>query len=78
VSVSAACTWGDGPDVLVTIAAENKSRYRLRLYGHGGGSFGLTAAESRRLAAELLASADHADELNRAYGEQCRQESEQP
>lgn len=66
----ATCTWGEGPDVLLVLDGsdlmlyEPPSKFNIGLHGYASqGSAGLTAAEARSLAAQLLAAADQADEI---------------
>jgi hypothetical protein len=57
MAVQAVCTWGDGPDVLISVnARETRNGYTTTWVD-------LTAAEARRLAAELLVAAERAEEL---------------
>lgn len=54
-----ACTWGDGPDVLLTIeilVGTEKGKKEFH---------DLTAEQARRLAQDLIIAAEHVDELNR-------------
>lgn len=67
---TAECTWGDGPDVLVSISRESRSGYGLVTYTESEsaehqGSFGLTSREARALAGSLKRAADRADKLER-------------
>lgn len=67
--VKASCTWGDGPDVMVSFSKDKEGRsipfilYENPIYGswlHGhveNGSFDLTTKEALKLAAELIEAA---------------------
>lgn len=63
MSAWAICTWGDGPDVLVSVSRENTSGFGWVSYQFSAaiGSFGLTVAEARKLAAELLVAVERAE-----------------
>lgn len=69
MSAKAECTWGEGPDVLMTVSLKNAW---VALDPPDAGSFGLTGAEARRLAAELLVSAERVEEYERSYAEYCK------
>lgn len=76
MSAKAECTWGDGPDVLVVVAGINISGFSLSQHANGDHSFGLTSDEAKHLAAQLLTSAERADELDRSYFEHCKAHQE--
>jgi hypothetical protein len=61
MSAKAECTWGLGPDVLIVIAVENTSGFPLIQHGDGQSSFGLTAAEARKLAAQMIVAAERTE-----------------
>jgi len=67
--IKAACTWGDGPDVMVTLEDKPFILYEdpdKSGWVHGSvkkGSFELTAEEATKLAADLLIAADRANGL---------------
>jgi hypothetical protein len=73
--VKASCTWGDGPDVMVTFSKEKDGiikpfiLYENPTYGkwmHGHveeGSFDLTAKEAIKLATELIAAVGSCKDL---------------
>ena len=79
----ASCTWGEGPDVLVVVNrprnVENGWGWVAYpdsgCFGHAG-SFGLTAAEARVLAAQLLAGAECADRFERDCAATCAKKKE--
>lgn len=79
MSAKAACAWGDGPDVLVTVDRNNVSGYPWTKYAEGSpsgktseGSFGLTIDEAVAFAAELVQGALRATHLNAGYFEAAR------
>jgi hypothetical protein len=73
--IKASCSWGDGPDVLVTLSKEKDGiskpflLYENPIYGkwmHGHveeGSFDLTAKEAIKLATELIAAVGSCKDL---------------
>jgi len=76
--IKASCTWGDGPDVLITLEDKpfilyliSKNRPPPRgQWAHGyvsQGSMDLTADEAFALAHQLYASATAAQELDKSY-----------
>jgi len=73
----AACTWGDGPDVILDIKDDIFVLYEppihvksSSMYGHvTKGSMDLTADEALQLAADLEAAANNAKELDRVCQE---------
>lgn len=80
LDIGASCTWGDGPDVLVTLDGKAFICYEnpkndpppRGQWTHGyvsKGSFDLTQAEARELAAQLLRAADACKELEDALEE---------
>lgn len=69
--VKASCTWGDGPDVTVSLDGTNFILYEDPIntdrWLHGTveyGSFDLTAEEARRLANQLIQAAVDAECLD--------------
>lgn len=68
VSSHAECTWGDGPDVLVVVVDTPSIGYPFVLMPDGNATFGLTRAEARGLAAELLIAAETADDYVQSQG----------
>jgi hypothetical protein len=82
VKVEASCAWGDGPDVLVEV--ESGEGYVWPLMDLSAdktlsrASFGVNSREARALAAQLLAAADRADELERGYFAAMREPPETP
>lgn len=77
----AACTWGDGPDVVLDLKDDTFILYEnpihvksSSIYGHvTKGSMDLTADEALALAAHLEAAANNAKELERT----CREHDEE-
>jgi prephenate dehydrogenase len=59
--VTATCTWGDGPDVLLVVGTDPHHWADL------------TSAQAKSLAYELLNAASHADELERIAADQDAQ-----
>jgi len=73
--LSASCTWGDGPDVLLCVNDRvvfllEGVRPGISIHGHvKKAQIDLTALEARKLAYSLLNAAKQTDELN----ESCKQ-----
>ena len=74
--IKVSCTWGDGPDVMVTFNDFPFILYEdvnMKGWAHGSvkkGSFDLTAEEAKKLAYALLSAAENArslDESIKAY-----------
>lgn len=56
IAYDAVCTWGDGPDVLLTIKIDEKPAY-----------FDLTIEEAENLAARLTQAIVYAKQLDEGY-----------
>lgn len=66
--INATCTWGDGPDVLVSLFDKKFMLYpSTNVFVHG--SFCLTAVEARALANELNDAAKQAEALDTSLKE---------
>lgn len=84
--VKVSCTWGDGPDVMVTFNNEvfilYENPHHLKNWSHGivkKGSFDLTAEQARALAGDLLMAANSAEALDaqlEAYEDEHRENGE--
>jgi hypothetical protein len=75
----AECTWGEGPDVLVTVHRDTGFGFAWTAYNEhesAVGSFGLTAPEARALALTLVRAADQAESLGREYAEHEKHKQE--
>jgi hypothetical protein len=80
--IKATCTWGDGPDVLLSLEDHRLMCYEHpHDYEHGvhgfinNGSTDLTADEAISLAMDLLKAAQGAKELDLAVEEQYQKET---
>lgn len=60
------CAWGDGPDVGINVTLDNGELVPIDL----------TAAEARLRAAELIACAERAEQLDREYEAHARRAAE--
>lgn len=76
MSIKASCTWGDGPDVLITLDDLLFMLYeppdQLDRAVHGlvkKGSFALTANEALKFAKQLKQAALSAKELDKDYSD---------
>jgi hypothetical protein len=79
--VTASCTWGEGPDVLLI---NQGAEYMLYKDPHGfkhgvhgfssEGSVHLTAAEAKALAGDLLMAAGQAEGLDKSYEDYVKQD----
>ncbi len=74
--MKATCTWGDGPDVLISLTKNDifvlledpdKTKYTQGCVNKG--SIGITADEAIELAMQLLASAREAKRLDFEYSQ---------
>lgn len=76
--IKASCTWGDGPDVMLTFEDDRFILYEdpkndpppagQWLHGYvSNGSTDLTQEQARQLAYELLKAADACREIEEAY-----------
>jgi len=84
--IRAACTWGDGPDVLLILEGKELMLYEIP-YHHkpplADGTYGfikegslcLTTSEARRLASQLNQSAKEAEDLDTRYKEKMKGDS---
>lgn len=81
-TITAACTWGYGPDVIVSLNGKPFICYEdpkndpppRGQWKHGyvsEGSFDLTQDEARRLAYDLLQASDSCREIGNTYEEYC-------
>jgi len=77
--MKATCTWGDGPDVMLSLGGHTMVLHEdprdKDAWVHGtisDGSADLTADEARELASQLLMAADQADHLEDSFGEYCK------
>lgn len=65
--ITASCTWGDGPDVMLFIEGY-RAGYPLRCHETGEtisvASIGITAADARSLSRQLTEAANLADQFN--------------
>ena len=70
--ITASCTWGDGPDVLLVNDGKGYVIYRVKEDGYmsgvsSQGSMDLTAAEAEILAHELLEAVRQVRDLENSY-----------
>lgn len=79
--MKAECTWGQGPDVLVTLDGTGVLCYEdphsKNKCTHGivnQGSLDLTIKEARILAASLIMAANQAEELNNSFDDYMSKE----
>ena len=75
MSAKATCTWGDGPDVMISVMKTNKSGFDYVDVSDKTvdtkGSFGLTADEAIELAKELIDAAVLANKYFEGYNHSC-------
>jgi len=76
MKIEATCTWGEGPDVFIEINSSAHEGWpvtgaNVRL---DSATFGITANEARKLAAQLLVAATRADDLEQGYFETIRED----
>ena len=78
--INASCTWGDGPDVVVSFQGKRVILYEdptMKGWKHGyveSGSFDLTSKEAFKLAGELINSATGAEEMEKSLKDYMDQE----
>lgn len=77
--ITASCTWGDGPDVLLVNGGKGYVIYRVKEDGYisgvsSQGSMDLTVAEAEMLAYELLEAVRQVRDLENSYQELMEQE----
>lgn len=77
--IKATCTWGDGPDVLITweklraMLYEKPYDFDKAIYGFvNSGSICLTSKEAEDFARSLMLAAKMARELDSSYKEKCK------
>lgn len=70
MKINVFCGWGDGPDVGINIerTPEEAAAFHGELI-----PVDLTAAKAREMAAELIACAERAEQLDREYEEHCKE-----